>query len=132
MRKKIEQEHEQMVQKKIEDIRMQEELKLGNKLKKAFSGQLSNVDTVSTGQAAPQRVVAPAPAPIAAPIKKENNNSIVPTLGLTSISVDGSESYESELSAGLNFESRLTKRFSVGIGLGYTTMKITDINANPA
>lgn len=128
MRKKIEQEHEQMVQKKIEDIRMQEELKLGQKLKNAFSGQLQNVDEVSTAQAAPQRVVAPAPAPAPAPEKIEKNNSIVPTLGLTSISVDGSESYESELSAGINFESKLTNRFAVGIGLGYTTMKITDVN----
>ncbi len=128
LRKKIEQEHEQMVQKKIEDIRMQEELKLGQKLKSAFSGQMQNVDQVSTAQAAPQRVEAPAPAPL--PEKIEKNNSIVPTLGLTSISVDGAESYESELSAGINFESKLTKRFAVGIGLGYTTMKITDINAN--
>jgi len=130
LRKKIEQEHEQMVQKKIEDIRMQEELKLGQKLKKAFSGQMSNVDTVSTGQAAPQRVVAPAPVAAPAPVKKEKNNSIVPTIGLTSISVDGSESYESELTAGINFESKLTKRFAVGIGFGFTSMKITDINPN--
>jgi len=129
LRKKIEREHEQMVQKKIEDIRMQEEIKLGRKLKSAFSGNMQKVDTVSTGQAAPQRVAAPAPA-LAPVIKKEKNNSIIPTLGLTSIAVEGKESYETELSAGINFESKLTKRFAVGIGLGYSTMKINDINPN--
>lgn len=130
MRKKLEQQHEQMVQKKIEDIRVQEEVKLGSKLKKAFSGQLGNVDgdQVSVSQAAPQRVVAPAPLP-APVIKEEKNNNIVPSVGMTSIQ-GKNEDYESELSLGLSFESKLNKRFAVGLGFGYTTMDIIDVNPN--
>ena len=130
LRQKIEQDHERLVQKKIEKIRKEEKIKLDQKLKKAFSGQMSNLDTVSTRLSAPQRVVAPAPEALPIIGKKVKKNRIIPTLGLTNISAEGADSYETELTAGINFESKLTKRFAVGIGFGYSTMKINDINPN--
>ena len=51
MRKKIEKKHERMIQKKIEDIRIQEELRLGQKLQQAFDGTVQGTDSVSMGQA---------------------------------------------------------------------------------
>ena len=65
MRKRLEKQNEEMVQKKIEDIRIKNEQKLATDLKGAFNGQAigtdQEVDTVETVQAAPQTIIAPAP-----------------------------------------------------------------------
>ena len=122
MRKKLERENEEMVQKKIEDIRMHEEKKLSKKLKKAFQGKglrptstaRTENTTVYTGRE--QKTV----------IKEESNVRVTPNFGLLSFSTD-SASLESKINAGLNIEAKVSDRFTVGIGLGYTTMELLDV-----
>jgi len=123
MRKKLERQNEEMVQKKIEDIRMKEERKLSKKLKKAFSGQnISNVeDSVSTVQAAPQKVVTEAPS-----IEEEGDIRIIPSFGVLSYSGETSD-LESKINAGLAVEAKVSNRFTVGLGFNYTTMDLMDI-----
>lgn len=124
MRKKLEKQNEEMVQKKIEDMRIREEMRLANKLQKAFKGQAMNNDQISTTQAAPQRVVAPAPIP---EVKKAApRNKIIPFLGVQQYNGDNIDGYESTFNGGLAFETMLNDRVSIGLGVQYTTMGIED------
>ncbi len=126
LRKKLEDQNEQMVQSKIEGIRMREEQKLAKKLQKAFRGglqNLNNVDQVSTTQAAPQKVVAPIVVP---PKKKERNIKVIPTAGLLNFNGD-SVDFDADINTGVSIENMVHPRFSVGVGFAYTTMKITDV-----
>lgn len=123
MRKQLEKKNEEMVSKKIEDMRIKEEQKLAKKLQKAFTGgNIGNVDEVSTVQAAPAKVVAAAPV---VEEKKEEvkRNKIIPVVGVTSFSGENID-FESKINAGLMAESLITDRISMGIGLTYSTMDI--------
>ncbi len=125
MRKQLEKKNEEMVSKKIEDMRIKEEQKLAKKLQKAFTGgNLGNVDTVSTVQAAP---VVAAPAPVVVEEKKEEvkRNKIIPTFGVTNFSGDQID-FESKFNAGLMAESLVTDRIALGLGFMYTGMDIQD------
>lgn len=79
------------------------------------------VQEVSTNQAAPvvieEQVVVKA--------KKSNQIKVLPFAGLTTFNGQV-ENLESELSLGLRVESDINSRFSIGMGLGYTSMKTTD------
>ena len=124
MRKQLEKKNEEMVSKKIEDMRIKEEQKLAKKLQKAFNGgNLGMVDQVSTAQAAPAKVVA------AAPVVEEKEeilrNKIIPTFGVTNFSGEDIE-FESNFTAGIQAESLITDRISLGLGVGYTSMSISD------
>lgn len=124
MRKRLESQNEQMVQKKIEDIRIKQEQELAGKLKQAFKGNLQamdEMDSVQTVQAAPQRIVAPAPI-----IEEEKKNKIIPFAGIRQYNGEGIDSFESNVNAGLTLENMVTERFSLGLGVNYTTMDITD------
>jgi len=122
MRKKLEERNEQMVQKKIEDMRMKEEMKLANKLSNAFSGQ--NMDSVNVTQAAPvKKVVAPVPV---IKKKKEKRNKVIPSFGLLAISGENGLDLESSTNFGLTMENQVHPRISVGLSIGYTKMGITD------
>ncbi|WP_372655603.1 hypothetical protein [Halobacteriovorax sp.] len=126
LRKKLEERNEQMVSKKIEDMRLQEEQRLAKKLQKAFNAQAMAIDSVGTQQAAPVKtVVAPAPAP--APVVKEvNKNKVIPTVGLMTISGENGLELESSANINLTVENQITDRFSVGLSVGYAQMGITD------
>ncbi len=52
LRRQLEQKHEQMMRKKVEDMRLEEERKIARKLQKALSGQLKAMDSVSSTQSA--------------------------------------------------------------------------------
>ncbi|MCP4914092.1 MAG: hypothetical protein GY909_13350 [Oligoflexia bacterium] len=123
MRKKLEEQNEQMVQKKIEDIRVRNEQKLANQLQGAFNGQ--QIDTVSTGQAAVQKVEVKAPE---APKAQEKKNKIIPSFGVTQFNGENIDGFESTINAGIQFENMITERIAVGLGVQYTTMEITDTN----
>ncbi len=136
MRKKLEKQNENMVQKKIEDIRIKQETDLSNKLQKAFSGNLKAMDndqrseayiddSVRTYQAAPQRVLAP--MPVAAVEEEKLKNKIIPFVGVKQFDGDLIDSFEAKVNAGLNIENMVTERFSVGLTLSYTAMDITDV-----
>ncbi len=126
LRKKLEERNEQMVSKKIEDMRLQEEQRLAKKLHKAFNAQAMAMDSVGTQQAAPVKTVA-APAPTPAPVvKKENKNKVIPTVGLMTISGDNGLELESSANINLTVENQISNRFSVGLSVGYAQMGITD------
>jgi hypothetical protein len=76
-----------MVEKKIEDIRVKQEIALTNKLQGAFNNSLNNLneDKVQTTQAAPVAPAPVAPAPVvetriievaAPPVKEEKKSNI--------------------------------------------------------
>lgn len=128
MRKRLESQNEQMVQKKIEDIRIKQEQELAGKLKNAFRGNMQamdEMDSVQTVQAAPQRIVAPAPIIE----EEEGKNKIIPYAGVRQFNGEGIDSFESSVNAGLSMENMVHERFSVGLGVNYTTMDITDTNS---
>ncbi len=126
MRKRLEKQNEEMVQKKIEDIRIKNEQKLATDLKGAFNGQAigtdQEVDTVETVQAAPQTIIAPAPIIEEADYK----NAIIPFLGIKQYEGDDIDGFESEMNAGITFENEISNRFRIGIGATYTTLDFTD------
>jgi outer membrane protein W len=136
-REKLEERNKIMVEKKIEDIRVKQEIALTNKLQGAFNNSLNNLneDKVQTAQAAPAPV---APAPIietrivevpAEPVKVERNSKIIPQLGVSSIKGDRLD-LETDLTIGVQAETMVTSQISVGLGLGYSTMKLTDVGNN--
>ena len=127
MRKKLEAQNEQMVQKKIEDIRIKQETELSNKLQKAFKGNLQAMDgvedSVGTYQAAPQRVIAPMPEAT----KSDLKNKIIPFFGVKQFDGESIDSFEAKVNAGISMENMITERLSVGLAVNYTAMDITDV-----
>lgn len=134
-REKLEERNKNMVEKKIEDIRVKQEIALTNKLQGAFNNSLNNLneDKVQTVQAAAVAPVAPAPiietriveVPVA-PVKVEKNSKIIPLLGMNSIKGDRLD-LETDLTIGVQAETMIAPQFSLGIGLTYSTMKMTDV-----
>lgn len=136
-REKLEERNKIMVEKKIEDIRVKQEIALTNKLQDAFGKSLNNLneDKVQTTQAAP--VVAPAPvapAPVVetrivevpAPTKETKASKVIPSIGASNIKGDRID-LESKMNIAVNLETQVMPQISVGLGLGYTTMDLTDI-----
>ncbi|OUR95309.1 hypothetical protein A9Q84_15840 [Halobacteriovorax marinus] len=122
MRKKLEERNEQMVQKKIEDMRMKEEMRLATKLNKAFSG---NMDSVNMTQAAPVKKVVVAPVPVVKK-KKVKKNKVIPSFGLMAISGENGLDLESSTNFNLAMENQVHERISIGLSVGYTKLAITD------
>ena len=140
-REKLEERNKLMVEKKIEDIRVKQEIALTNKLNDAFTKGLNNLnedkkeDTVKVAQAAP---VAPQPVvqPVviekvierdAVEIKPEKNSKVITSVGAQSIKGENNLDLETKLSLGLGVETKLDSNFTAGLGLGYTTLNATDI-----
>lgn len=123
MRRRLEKQNEDMVHRKIEDVRIKEEAKLARQLQNAFANGFNNMgtDQVSTKQAATQKVEAPAPVET----KPELQNRIIPTFGV--LNIKGTEiDFESKLNIGLGFESLINERFAVGFAVNYAKMDIND------
>lgn len=140
-REKLEERNKIMVEKKIEDIRVKQEIALTNKLQDAFGKSLNNLneDKVQVVQAAP---VAPQPiiAPVAVvetklieekiePVKEVKKSKVIPYLGAASIKGDKID-FESKLNLGVNLETMVLPQLSVGVGVGYTSLDITDVANN--
>ena len=124
LRKKLEERNENMVSKKIEDMRLQEEQRLAKKLQKAFNGQAMAIDSVGTQQAAPVKAVV---APLPEVKKEEKKNKVIPSAGLMTISGEDGLELESSANINLAIENQITPRLSAGISVGYTKMGITDV-----
>lgn len=137
MRKKLERENEDMVQKKIEDIRIEQEQQLAGRLKSALNGEGSmntnnqgygdqgqgdNYDDISVVNAAPQRVEVIADDEDSSSSRR---NKIIPTIGARQYDGDRIDAFESKANVGLSFENMLTDYFSMGLGVNYTTMDIS-------
>lgn len=138
-RDKLEERNRIMVEKKIENIRVKQEIALTNKLQGAFDKSLNNnTDKVEVVQAAP---VAVPPAPVVqAPVvetkivevpvavtPEEKKSKIIPMLGTSNIKGDRID-LDSNMSIALNAETLITPQFSVGLGVGYTTVDLTDVS----
>jgi len=136
-REKLEERNRDMVEKKIEDIRIKQEVELTKNLQKAFTAGLNQMDQVNTTQSAP---VAPQPV-VAAPVVEtkvevvaaepvvETNSKVIPFLGASAIKGTGID-FESKLNLGVSVETKVMSNLTVGFGLGYTTLDITDISNN--
>ncbi len=136
-REKLEERNRDMMEKKVEDIRIKQEIELTKNLQKAFNNSLTQMDQINTTQAAP---VAPQPV-VAAPVVetkvetvqveevKETNSKVIPFLGASAIKGNGID-FESKLNVGATLESKVLPNVTVGFGLGYTTLDITDISNN--
>lgn len=138
-REKLEERNKVMVEKKIEDIRVKQEIALTNKLQDAFGKSLNNLneDKVQVVQAAP---VAVAPQPVVAPVvetrivevapepvKEVKKSKVIPSLGASTIKGDRID-FESNLNLGLNLETNVLPNIAVGLGIGYTSLDITDVS----
>lgn len=138
-RERLEERNKIMVEKKIEDIRVKQEIALTNKLQDAFGKSLNNLneDKVQVQQAAP---VAVAPQPVVAPapvvetkiievekpiIKEEKKSKVIPFLGAQSIKGDKTD-FETKMSIGASVETFVLDQVTAGLGIGYSTMDITD------
>ncbi len=136
-REKLEERNKVMVEKKIEDIRVKQEIALTNKLQDAFGKSLNNLneDKVTVAQAAP---VAPAPVVVtptvierivevpAQVVKVEKKSKIIPTLGTANIKGDRID-LDSNVTLNVTAETEVAPQFSVGFGIGYTTVDLTDV-----
>jgi outer membrane protein W len=140
-REKLEERNKVMVEKKIEDIRVKQELALTNKLQDAFGKSLNNLkeDKVEVTQAAPVMPVAPQPVIIPtpvvetkiievkeAPIVEAKKSKIIPYIGATSLKSNRID-FESKTNLGVTFETMVLPKISVGLGVAYTSLEITDV-----
>ncbi len=120
LRRQLEEKHEQMMRKNVEDMRLQEEKRIANKIQKALEGQLKAMDEINTQQAAPVKTVAVAPA---APLEAGLENKISLETGYTNIT-----GAQKEWTAGFNFkgsmETKVSDHFSAGISVGYMSINI--------
>ena len=138
-REKLEERNKIMVERKIEDIRVKQEIALTNKLQEAFGKSLNNLneDKVQVSQAAPLAPVAPQPV-LAAPVvearvfePKEDSSlehkksKLIPYLGAQSLKGNKVD-FESKLNVGANLETMVFNQLSFGFGVGYTTLDISD------
>lgn len=137
-REKLEERNKIMVEKKIEDIRVKQEIALTNKLQGAFSNSLNNLneDKVQTTQAAPVAPAPVAPAPVVetriievpapAPVVERKLSKIIPALGSSSVKSDSLD-LGSNVVFGVTLETHVLPQVSLGIGLSYTTFDLTDV-----
>lgn len=138
MRKQLEDKNEQMVQKKIEDIRIQHEQQLSHKLQDALTGRLEEGDEVKHVEAAVEKkqhqeappviniVQAPALEPTKDPVPSVR---IVPMFGKTFISGETTTgeqiNYESNVDLSLAFEVDVNSRISMGVEISHKGLGIT-------
>lgn len=137
-REKLEERNKIMVEKKIEDIRVKQEIALTNKLQDAFGKSLNNLneDKVQVTQAAPvapQPVVAMAPVVETKiieekiePVKEVKKSKVIPYLGASSLKGERID-FESKMNLGVSLETLVMPQLSVGVGIGYTALDITDV-----
>lgn len=122
-RRDLEEKHEQMMRKKVEDMRLEEERKLARKLQEALSGQMQAMDQVSTKAAAPVKVEAVMPE-----VKEETlKNSVSLSGGFLNIGTELND-LEASLNIRLGMESLVHPRVSVGVGIRYMTFSTADVD----
>ncbi len=127
-RQNLEKDNEDLVRKKIEDMRIAEEKKMSERLKNMLGGQGSlQQDAVSTQAAS---VVEVKKEEIAKPVGSDNRFQVKPFYGITHYKGEN-VNFESKINTGLGFDAKLTERFSIGLGLKYVNMSIQQIDRSP-
>ncbi|MFN8369663.1 MAG: outer membrane beta-barrel protein [Bacteriovoracaceae bacterium] len=127
-RQNLEKDNEDLVRKKIEDMRIAEEKKMSDRLKNMLGGQGSlQQDTVSTQAASV--IEAKKEEPVK-PVGADNRFQVKPFYGITHYKGDN-VNFESKINTGLGFDAKLNDRFSIGLGLKYVNMSIQQIDRSP-
>ena len=116
VRKKLEKQNEEMVQKKIEDIRVDNEQKLTEQLQNALGGNM------------------PFPSPAGSSSKKVEQTSkkndlvdVTLNVGVSNIN-SNSIDLETSMVAKLNVDTKINDRFLVGLGIGYSNIGMTPLS----
>lgn len=125
-RRQVEQRNEDLVKRKIEQQRIEQEKQLGNQLKGIFGGG-GELDQVSSTQAAPVSVLAQ-PEKEEKPANTLPRGKVTPTLGITTVKSDAFD-YEASMTGSVNAEALVQKHFGVGVNLNYTDMDIVDVSS---
>ncbi len=133
-REKLEERNKNMVEKKIEDIRVKQEIILTNKLQDAFNKGLNNLneDNVSVKEAAPvlpQPIVQPVIETKVEPVKVERNSQVIPFVGGQAIkgSFNGIKiDFETKMLVGVQVETKVDEQLMAGAELSYATLTTTD------
>ena len=118
VRKKLEKQNEEMVQKKIEDIRVDNEKKLTNQLQSALAGK------------APLSSSVPADSNVSKQDLSDGSNNDLDlglSVGVSNISGTGVD-LETSITGKITLESRVSNRFLVGLGIGYTNIEMTPLS----
>ncbi len=123
-RRKLEQKHEQMMRKKVEDMRLEEERKIARKLEKALSGQVQAMDQISTQSAAVQKVEAPAPATV----EETRNNKFALSGGF--MNFQGEQDLDANLNLKASVETMVSPHIAVGMSLRYVNVEMTHKDNN--
>jgi len=135
MRKKLERENNALMKKKIEGIRIEQEQELSQRLSGALRGERRSDSYDDSSDRYDQvRVLSAAPQRVETVVGSENDNDssflgskITPYIGRQNFNGDKIDSFDSNATIGLQFESMLSNYFSVGAGGSFTTMDITYI-----
>lgn len=118
VRKKLEKQNEEMVQKKIEDIRVDNEKKLTKQLQSALTGQAPLSSSSSVVETNTTEVVKPTSS-------KDLDLGI--SVGVSNINGTGID-LETSITGKITLESRVAERFLVGLGIGYTNIEMTPLS----
>ncbi len=116
-RRDLEHKHEQMMRKKVEDMRLEEERRIAKKLEKALSGQMQAMDSLSTTQSSVQKVQAKMPVESEA---KPNKFSF--SGGFMSFS--GEQEVDANLNLKASFETDVSDSFAVGMSIRYVNIEM--------
>lgn len=123
MRRKLEEQNEEIVRKKIEDTRIQAERELTKKIQNMLGGNANALDEVSTGQAGiakshtTQKVVE----------TNVSENKLKVTPYGTYMNINGENlDYESSMGLGVKVSALITPHFDLGIGFSYAKFELED------
>ena len=133
-REQLEREHSEMVDKKIEDMRIKEERKIGRKLKKAFrTGNFKELSDDEEGGRRRRKQAAqsapPAPKPASEMWRK---NAVHSRLGFFSFQGEAEHGgkadvdFNSRASLGTSIETLLSEGMVLSVGFTYITMEVED------
>ena len=90
--------------------------------------QVEVAQAAPVAQPVPQVVVAPVPAPSEPTWRPFEEIKLMPYVGATSYSGDA-EKLETEFAGGLNLESNIDERFSMGVGMNYSQFTTNDFGS---
>ena len=112
LRKKLEKQNEDFVQKKIEDLRYENEQKMADTLSDAFSGGIKAEAQIEGA--------APQVSEVKAPKRSFGNEEflITPSYVLSNYTGDG-YNIESDLGFDVNIEGKVYKNITIGVSVGY-------------
>ncbi len=135
-RKRLEDRNRQMVDKKIENIRVKQEIELTKKLQNAFTQSMDNMDQVNTTQSSVSTGVQPQPPVQPTVIERiievqpekvevQKLNRVTPYFGMSTFKGQAID-FESKSNLGAKIDYLFLSNVSLGLDIGYTSMDITD------